>query len=102
MDDSVDELGHSLKELERSNEIPTTSINDDVLLGLISNVGTWVSTPLTDASTCVDYFLGHRMSRMKAAIRGQVLNVAQVTSDTLALFHRYAAKYQEAAQAKKP
>ncbi|KAK4285006.1 hypothetical protein QN277_001759 [Acacia crassicarpa] len=101
IDDSVDELGHSIKELERLNKIPTTLINDDVLWH-ISNVETWMSTALTDASTCVDYFPGRRMSKMKAAIRGKVLNVAQVTSNALALFHRYAAKYREVAQAKKP
>ncbi|KAI9108217.1 hypothetical protein K1719_020700 [Acacia pycnantha] len=101
IDDGVDELGHSIKELERLNKIPTTLINDDVLWH-ISNVETWMSTALTDASTCVDYFPGQRMSKMKAAIRGKVLNVEQVTSNALALFHRYAAKYREAAQAKRP
>ncbi|KAI9108215.1 hypothetical protein K1719_020698 [Acacia pycnantha] len=99
--DSVDELGHSIRELERLNKIPSTSINDDVLWH-ISNVETWVSTALTDASTCVDYFPGHRMSKMKAAIRGQVLNVQQITSNALALFHRYATMYRAAAATKKP
>ncbi|KAI9108249.1 hypothetical protein K1719_020732 [Acacia pycnantha] len=97
INDSVDELGHSIRELERLNKIPTTSISDDVLWH-ISNVETWMSTALTDASTCADYFGGHRMSKMK----GQVLNVAQVTSNALALFHRYATMYQAAAQAKRP
>ncbi|KAI9108258.1 hypothetical protein K1719_020741 [Acacia pycnantha] len=99
--DSVDELGHSIKELERLNKIPTTLINDDVLWH-ISNVETWMSTALTDASTCVYYFPGHRMNKTKAEIKGKVLNVAQVTSNALALFHRYAAKYREAAQSKRP
>ncbi|KAK4285009.1 hypothetical protein QN277_001762 [Acacia crassicarpa] len=101
IDDSVDELGHSIRELERLNKIPSTSINDDVLWH-ISNVETWVSTALTDASTCVDYFPGHRMSKMKAAIRGKVLNIKQVTSNALALFHRYATMYRAAAATKKP
>ncbi|KAI9118812.1 hypothetical protein K1719_010257 [Acacia pycnantha] len=90
IDDSVDELGHSIKELERLSKIPTTLINDDVLWH-INNVETWMSTTLTDARTCVDYFPGHRISKMKALIRAKVLNVAQVTSNALALFPRYAA-----------
>ncbi|XP_028801570.1 pectinesterase inhibitor 9-like [Neltuma alba] len=100
INDSVDQLGFSIKELERLNKIPNTLINDGVLWH-ISNVETWVSTALTDARTCVDYFPGHRMSKMKATIRGKVLNVAQVTSNALAIFHKYAAKYQAAAQANK-
>ncbi|XP_054814684.1 pectinesterase inhibitor 9-like [Prosopis cineraria] len=99
INDSVYQLGLSIKELERLNKIPSTMIRDGVLWHM-SNVETWVSTALTDASTCVDYFPAHRMSKMKAAIRGKVLNVAQVTSNALALFHRYATKYREAAQAK--
>ncbi|XP_028802715.1 pectinesterase inhibitor 9-like [Neltuma alba] len=98
IDDSVDQLGLSIKELGRLKKIPNTFINDGVLWH-ISNVETWVSTALTDASTCVDYFPGHRMSKMKATIRGKVLNVAQVTSNALALFQRYATKYREAAAA---
>ncbi|XP_054814359.1 21 kDa protein-like [Prosopis cineraria] len=100
INDSVDQLGLSIKELERFNKIPSTKINDGVLWH-ISNVETWVSTALTDASTCVDYFPGHRMSKMKATIRGKVLNVAQVTSNALGLFHRYATKYRAAAAATK-
>ncbi|XP_054814414.1 pectinesterase inhibitor 9-like [Prosopis cineraria] len=96
INDSVDQLGLSIKELERLNKIPSTEINDGVLWH-ISNVETWVSTALTDASTCVDYFPGHRMSKMKAKIRGKVLNVAQVTSNALGLFQRYATKYRAAA-----
>ena len=101
INDSADELGNSIKELERLNKIHTSLINDNVLWH-ISNVETWVSTALTDASTCVDYFPGHRMSKMKAAIRGKVLNAEQVTSNALALFHRYATMYRAAAAAKKP
>ncbi|XP_040931916.1 pectinesterase inhibitor 9-like [Gossypium hirsutum] len=36
-------------------------------------------------------FIGQRMSKMKATIKSKVLNVAQLTSNALALFHRYAA-----------
>ncbi|PPS12801.1 hypothetical protein GOBAR_AA07854 [Gossypium barbadense] len=41
--------------------------------------------------TALTEFPGQRMSKMKATIKSKVLNVAQLTSNALALFHRYAA-----------
>ncbi|KAJ7962157.1 putative 21 kDa protein [Quillaja saponaria] len=100
INDSVDQLSESIKELRRLDQNPTI---DDQFLWHISNVYTWVSAALTDASSCVDEFPGHRMSKMKATIKGKVLNVEQVTSNALSLFHRYAARYKSAARAtKKP
>ncbi|XP_061355901.1 pectinesterase inhibitor 9 [Gastrolobium bilobum] len=102
--DSVDQLSQAIKELRRFNDQGgSNTINDDVLWH-ISNVETWVSTALTDASSCVYSFPGHRMSKRAASIRVKAKNVAEVTSNALALFHRYASKYmQEAARTtKKP
>ncbi|KAI4354844.1 hypothetical protein L6164_003675 [Bauhinia variegata] len=95
INDSVDQLGLSIKELRRLNR----NSNVDDVLWHISNVETWVSTALTDASTCVGSFPGHRMSKTKAAIKVKALNVAQVTSNALALFHKYATRYRAAARA---
>ncbi|KAJ1413605.1 Pectinesterase inhibitor domain [Sesbania bispinosa] len=97
--DSVDQLSQAIKELKRLNQFSST-INDKVLWH-ISNVDTWVSTALTDASSCARSFPGHRMSKRVATIKVKALNVAEVTSNALALFHRYALRYQQAA-AKKP
>ncbi|GLT84412.1 hypothetical protein SLE2022_026450 [Rubroshorea leprosula] len=94
IDDSVFQLSQSIRELRRMNE---SAVSDEVFWH-ISNVETWTSAALTDASTCLDEFpTGRNMSKMKATIKGKVLNVAQVTSNALALFHRYAAKYKAAA-----
>ena len=95
INDSVDQLSQSIKELRRLNQGGST-ISDDSLWH-ISNVETWVSTALTDASSCVYAFSGHRMSKRTAAIKVKAMNVAQVTSNALALFHRYASRYREAA-----
>ncbi|KAG5042110.1 hypothetical protein JHK87_006025 [Glycine soja] len=92
--DSVEQLSQAIKELRRLNQRGST-INDDMLWH-ISNVETWVSTALTDASSCVYSFPGHRMSKRAAAIKVKAMNVAEVTSNALALFHRYASKYRQA------
>ncbi|KAK7256577.1 hypothetical protein RIF29_30031 [Crotalaria pallida] len=94
--DSVDQLSQAIKELRRLNKRNSTTIDDDFLWH-ISNVETWVSTALTDASYCVESFPGHRMSKRTAAIKVKAKNVAEVTSNALALFHRYASKTRAAA-----
>ncbi|KAK8711197.1 hypothetical protein V6N13_146487 [Hibiscus sabdariffa] len=98
IEDSVNQLGQSIRELRRCS--PETGITDDIFWH-IDNVDTWISAALTDASNCVDEFPGRRMSKLKATIKVKVTNVAQLTSNALALFHRYAARYRSAAN-KKP
>ncbi|XP_021279869.1 pectinesterase inhibitor 9-like [Herrania umbratica] len=99
IDDSVNQLSQSIREL-RGLDSKARVMTDDVFWHM-NNVETWVSAALTDASSCVDQFPGHRMSKMKATIKGKVMNVEQLTSNALALFHRYAARYGTAAT-KKP
>nr|KYP38998.1 21 kDa protein [Cajanus cajan]KYP38999.1 21 kDa protein [Cajanus cajan] len=100
MSDSVDQLYQAIKELRKLNK---RTIIDDTLLWHISNVQTWVSTALTDASYCVQSFPGHRMSKRTATIKVKAQNVAELTSNALNLFHRYASRYQAASRAtKKP
>ncbi|XWS45911.1 hypothetical protein CRYUN_Cryun14cG0019900 [Craigia yunnanensis] len=99
IDDSVNQLSQSIRELRRLD--PKAGMTDGIFWH-IDNVETWVSAALTDASSCVDEFPEHRMSKMKATIKVKVLNVAQLTSNALALFHRYAARYRGAAANKKP
>ncbi|KAK0580515.1 hypothetical protein LWI29_002857 [Acer saccharum] len=89
----IDQLSQSIEELRRLNQEEAFS---DQSFWHISNVETWVSAALTDATTCVDQFPVRNMSKLKATIKGKVLNMVQVTSNALALFHQYAAKYSAA------
>ncbi|KAJ4829016.1 hypothetical protein Tsubulata_012902 [Turnera subulata] len=46
---------------------------------------------MTDESTCSDGFAGTAMNKnLKAAIRGGIVTVAQLTSNALALINNYA------------
>lgn len=90
--DSVDQLSQSVRELHRL-ERPDVEGGDNVFWH-ISNVETFVSSAMTDASTCLDGFPGRNMDKSRAMIKAKVLNVAQTASNALALFHRYAAKYK--------
>lgn len=86
--DSVDRLSKSLKELK------LCKVKGEDFNWHISNVETWVSSALTDESTCSDGFAGKALNgKIKASIRGRMVNVAQVTSNALALINQYAAKH---------
>ena len=99
INDSVDQLSGSIRELRRLENKPV----DDDLFWHISNVESWTGAALTDANTCVEALPGPKMSKLKATIKGKMLNVAQTTSNALALFHRFATRYRAAASAtKKP
>jgi len=82
--DSVDRLSRSLKELK------LCKINGQDFNWHISNVQTWVSSAMTDASTCSDGFGGKALDgRMKTSIRSRMVNLAQVTSNALSLINQY-------------
>lgn len=85
----MEQISQSITELRCLGHEP---VGDDFFWHLI-NVETWVSAALTDVSTCLDELPGRKMSELKATIKEKVLNVAQATSNALALFHRYAARY---------
>ncbi|KAK2385838.1 21 kDa protein [Trifolium repens] len=86
--DSVDRLSRSLKELK------LCKISGQDFNWHISNVETWVSSALTDESTCSDGFGGKALDgRMKASIRSRMVNVAQVTSNALSLINQYATNH---------
>ncbi|KAM3322961.1 21 kDa protein [Capsicum chacoense] len=89
MSDSVSQLTNSFKELQRMKSV---EYSEGDFAWCQSNVQTWLSTVLTDSYICMDGFDGYPMSgKMMAMIKARVLNVAQVTSNTLALFNGYAA-----------
>ncbi|XWS49796.1 hypothetical protein CRYUN_Cryun12cG0033400 [Craigia yunnanensis] len=90
MGDSVDRLSQSVKELGQMGR----AVGQDFMWHM-SNVQTWVSAALTDENTCFDGFAGSVMDgNIKAAIRRKVVNVAQVTSNALALVNRFAARHR--------
>nr|AFK45022.1 unknown [Lotus japonicus] len=86
--DSVDRLSRSLKELKMC------TIKGEDFTWHISNVETWVSSALTDESTCSDGFAGNAMNgKIKTSIRARMVNIAQVTSNALSLVNQYAANH---------
>ncbi|GAA0143891.1 hypothetical protein LIER_04469 [Lithospermum erythrorhizon] len=90
INDGVDQLTRSVFELQRIDEH-----GEGKFLWHQNNVQTWASAALTDALTCMDGFSGHAMNgKKKAIIKAKVLNVAQVTSNALALFNRFAARHK--------
>ncbi|KAJ4846544.1 hypothetical protein Tsubulata_013546 [Turnera subulata] len=89
MGDTVDRLSQSVRELGHLGR----AAGEDFLWHM-SNVQTWVSAALTDENTCLDGFAGRRMDgNVKVAIRHRITNVAQVTSNALALVNRFASRH---------
>ncbi|KAF5947610.1 hypothetical protein HYC85_013567 [Camellia sinensis] len=87
--DSVDRISQSVQELKAMGK----GKGKDFLWHM-SNVETWVSAALTDENTCLDGFSGRALEgRIKTSVRARVTNVAQVTSNALALVNQLAAKY---------
>ncbi|XP_019192008.1 PREDICTED: 21 kDa protein-like [Ipomoea nil] len=85
MSDSVDRLSKSVRELKNMGRD---------FQWHISNAQTWISAALTDENTCMDGFAGRALNgKIKASIRARVTNVAQVTSNALALINQFASKY---------
>ncbi|KAL0304145.1 UNVERIFIED_CONTAM: hypothetical protein Sradi_6282600 [Sesamum radiatum] len=87
--DSVDRLSKSVQELMKLGRA-----GGPEYIWHLSNLQTWVSAALTDDSTCLDGFSGRALNgRIKTSIRARMTNVAQVTSNALALCNKYAGKY---------
>ncbi|KAJ4706202.1 21 kDa protein-like [Melia azedarach] len=89
MGDTVDRLSKSFEELKHMGQN-----KGQEFLWHMSNVQTWVSAALTDDNTCLDGFSGKALEgKVKSSVRAQVVNVAQVTSNALALVNRFASKH---------
>lgn len=83
LSDSVDELQKSISEMG--------NFKSSGFEMMISDVQTWVSAALTDESTCTDGFAGNGLNgNLKTVVRGRIVNIAQLTSNALALINRYA------------
>lgn len=89
MSDSLDSLGQSVRELGSIGH----AVGEDFVWHM-SNVQTWVSAALTDDNTCLDGFAGSSMNgNVKDAFKDRIVNVAQVTSNALALVNRFASSH---------
>ena len=91
MKDCVEELSESVDELRSSiGEMSRLKGRGDFKL-MINDIQTWVSAALTDENTCSDGFQGKATNgNLKTIVRGRIVNVAQLTSNALALINRYA------------
>ncbi|CAK7355789.1 unnamed protein product [Dovyalis caffra] len=88
--DSVDRLSQSAREVGHLGR----AVGQDFVWHM-SNVQTWVSAALTDENTCLDGFAGHLMDgNVKDAMMHRITNVAQVTSNALALVNRFASRHR--------
>ena len=83
LSDSVDELRNSIAEMSK---LRTPSFNL-----VMNDIQTWVSAALTDENTCSDGFAEEKIKgNLTSIVKGRVLNVAQLTSNALALINKYA------------
>ncbi|KAL5078391.1 hypothetical protein RYX36_017375 [Vicia faba] len=96
--DCAEEISDSVNRLSRSlNELKLCKINGQDFNWHISNVETWVSSALTDETTCGEGFGAKALDgRIKASIKSRMVNVAKFTSNALSLIDQYAAKHMEA------
>ncbi|MCA2150962.1 plant invertase/pectin methylesterase inhibitor family protein, partial [Citrobacter portucalensis] len=87
MGDTVYGLSKSIKEMKHLGQA-----KDQEFLWHMSNVETWVSAALTDENTCVDGFASKALNgNIKDSIKSEIINVAKVTSNALALINNFAA-----------
>ncbi|KAK4379408.1 hypothetical protein RND71_001270 [Anisodus tanguticus] len=92
MSDSVSQLTNSFKEFQH---MKSAEYSAGDLAWCQNNVQTWLSTVLTDTYICTDGFNGYPMGgKAMAMIKARVLNVAQVTSNTLALLNEFAVRHR--------
>ncbi|XP_065871219.1 21 kDa protein-like [Euphorbia lathyris] len=90
MQDCVEELSDTVDELSKSiNEMGKAKGSNFQLM--INDIQTWVSAALTDETTCSDGFSGKMMDgKLKSNVRGQIVNIAHLTSNALSLVNNYA------------
>ncbi|GMJ09652.1 hypothetical protein like AT2G01610 [Hibiscus trionum] len=87
MDDAVDEICSSLKEMRRVMVPGSESFRFQM-----GNVQTWMSAALTDEETCTDGFDDVAEGPMKTAVCKRAVKVKKLTSNALALVNSYAEK----------
>ncbi|KAL0913145.1 hypothetical protein M5K25_016579 [Dendrobium thyrsiflorum] len=85
IDDSVDRLQRSVKEMEHMGRYGSISFGWH-----LSNVQTWVSAALTDQSTCLDSLSQDKSAAAadRVEIHRRIVHVTRLTSNALALINR--------------
>ncbi|KAK3429049.1 21 kDa protein [Eucalyptus grandis] len=99
--DCVQNVGHSVSRLSQAiDELGQMGGQAAAAAAFdwhMSNAQTWVSGALTDENTCLDGFARPGMDgAAKKAVQGQVLQLAQVVSNALALVDRYGSRHRGA------
>ncbi|GMI75631.1 pectin methyl-esterase inhibitor 13 [Hibiscus trionum] len=90
MQGCLKELSESVEELRKS-VIEMDKIKSSNFRKMISDIRSWVSAALTDESTCTDGIEGENISSdEKTSVRSQILTIAHLTSNALALVEDYA------------
>ncbi|KAD2805374.1 hypothetical protein E3N88_38751 [Mikania micrantha] len=87
MKDCMELLSDSVYELQKSLDEMTRPGSKDSQL-VMNDIQTWVSSALTDEDTCAEGFKSD--SKVKSVVRGKIVNVAHLTSNSLALINSYA------------
>ncbi|GMJ13644.1 pectin methyl-esterase inhibitor 13 [Hibiscus trionum] len=83
LSDTEEELRKSISEMDKIE-----SANAGLT---VNDIQTWVSAALTDETTCSDVFeVEHISGGAKTSVRSQLLTVAHLTSNALALVNDYA------------
>ncbi|KAE8022403.1 hypothetical protein FH972_008205 [Carpinus fangiana] len=90
MKDCVEVLGDAVDQLQRSiGEMGKLKGSNFQMF--MSDIQTWVSAALTNEDTCTEGFAGNAMNgKVKTIVRGRIVNVAQLTSNALALVNQFA------------
>ncbi|KAD2054436.1 hypothetical protein E3N88_41944 [Mikania micrantha] len=98
INDGVNQITQSFKELLKIGKD-----GDENFTWHESNVQTWVSAALTDATTCIDGIFGGGINKRELVmIKARLLNVKQMASNSLAMFSRFTTRYQASRGIKNP
>ncbi|MFS7932713.1 putative pectinesterase [Helianthus anomalus] len=99
INDGVNQITQSFKELQKIGKD-----GDENFVWHETNVQTWVSAALTDATTCIDGILmgGISSKREQAMIKARLLNVKELASNSLAMFSHFTRRYRASRGIKNP
>ncbi|KAL8208033.1 hypothetical protein R6Q57_007445 [Mikania cordata] len=96
--DGVNQITQAFKELQQIGKD-----GDENFVWHESNVQTWVSDVLTDATMCIDGILKGKIDRREQfMIKARFLNVKQLASNSLAMFSHFTTRYRASRGIKNP
>ncbi|CAD6338343.1 unnamed protein product [Miscanthus lutarioriparius] len=89
LENLADSVGHLRDAAQEMGDAGTSRAGTPEFKWHLSNVQTWCSAALTDENSCLDGLSSRAIDAgTRAAIRGKVVEVAQVTSNALALVNK--------------